>query len=107
MALVFDNNRSLFRELDKGQLADPVWYIQKCRPKLGKDFMVTARGLLTPKIQNDLKNLSGFHVRQHPDILLSQKRIALLEKMINDRLTALLWQNQTNKGGVIADMLPL
>ncbi|MDD3194167.1 MAG: HipA protein [Oscillospiraceae bacterium] len=90
MAPVFDNNRSLFPELDEGQLADPAWYIQKCRPKLGRDFVVTARGLLTPEIQNDLKNLSGFRFRQHPTIPLSQKRLALLEKMINDRLMALL-----------------
>lgn len=90
MALVFNNNRSLFPELYKGQLADQVWYIQKCRPKLGKDFMVTARGLLTPEIQNDLKNLIGFRFRQHPTFQLSQKRIALLEKIINDHLTALL-----------------
>ena len=53
---VFDNNRSLFPDLDQGQLEQPEWYLQKCKPMIGKDFLVTARGLLTPKIKSNLKN---------------------------------------------------
>lgn len=90
MSPVSDNNRSLFPELDEGQLANPWWYIRKCRPKWGKDFIVTTPALLMPEIQSDLKNLRGF--RQHPTIPLSQKRLALPEKMMNDRLAALLPQ---------------
>ena len=45
MCPVFDNNRSLFPDLDQGQLEQPDWYLNKCKPMIGKDFLVTARGL--------------------------------------------------------------
>ena len=60
MAPVFDNNRALFPELDEDQLATPDWYVEHCRPKLGRDFIITARGLITEEIRADLEKLRSF-----------------------------------------------
>lgn len=90
MAPVFDNNRALFPELDEDQLADPDWYMQKCRPKLGRDFIITARSLLTDEIRQDLKTLDGFQFRQHPMISLPQSRLKLLSELVNQRIRILL-----------------
>lgn len=90
MAPVFDNNRSLFPELDEEQLSKPEWYIGKCHPRLGKDFIVTARGLLTPEIQRDLKQLLDFSFRQHPKLPVSQDRLEALNQIVNRQLRAIL-----------------
>lgn len=90
MCPVFDNNRSLFPDLDQEQLENPDWYLQKCKPMLGKDFLVTARGLLTPKIRSDLKNLHGFKFTQHSRITAPQERLDVLSKIVNKQIIAIL-----------------
>lgn len=90
MAPVFDNNRSLFPELDDEQLKHPDWYLQKCQPRLGRDFILNARGLLTPAIAADLKNLRGFQFRQHPTISAPQARLNALSDLVNHQLKAIL-----------------
>ena len=59
-APMFDHNRSLLFDLDEDQLAKPEWYISKCRPRIGVDFIKTAKGMLTDEIRQELKNLDGF-----------------------------------------------
>lgn len=90
MAPVFDNNRSLFPELDEDQLSDPAWYISKCRPRIGKDFIVTARGLLTDAIRQDLKNLAGFQFAPHADIDIPSTRLKLLGDIVNQQIARIL-----------------
>ena len=90
MCPVFDNNRSLFPDLDQGQLENPDWYLQKCKPMIGKDFLVTARGLLTPEINSDLKNLLGFRFTQHDRITAPQERLDALSKIVNAQIKAIL-----------------
>lgn len=87
---VFDNNRSLFPDLDQTQLERPEWYLDRCKPKLGKDFITTARGLLTPEIRTDLKNLEGFQFRQHPRIGVPQERLAVLSRIVNHQIKEIL-----------------
>lgn len=60
MAPVFDNNLSLFPQLDEEKLRQPEWYLEKCRPRLGRDFVLNAKGLLTPELRAELTNLRGF-----------------------------------------------
>lgn len=55
MAPVFDNNRSLLFDLDSDQLKNMEWCIRHCAPRLGSDFIATARGLLTDDVRADLK----------------------------------------------------
>lgn len=90
MAPVFDNNRSLFPELNETELEKPEWYIRRCRPRLGKDFILTAQGLLTPEIRSDLKNLVGFRFQPHPEIRIPQARIDALSRIVNGQIQAIL-----------------
>ena len=90
MAPVFDHNRALLPELDSDQLAVPDWYIKRCRPRLGRDFLITARGLLTGEIRGDLESLRGFEFRQHPSIHAEQERVNALSKIVQDRIRLIL-----------------
>lgn len=90
MCPVFDNNRSLFPDLDQDQLEHPDWYIEHCKPMLGKDFLVTARGLLTPEIRSDLTNLHGFQFNQHAHITAPQERLDALSRIVNRQIEAII-----------------
>lgn len=89
-APVFDHNRSLLFDLDEDQLAVPDWYISKCCPRIGVDFIRTARGLLTDAIRQDLKNLDGFRFSCHPTIELPSKRLEQLSAVVGRQLHAIL-----------------
>ena len=90
MCPVFDHNRSLFPDLDQNQLEHPDWYLGKCKPMIGKDFLVNARGLLTPAIRSDLKNLLGFRFHQHNRITAPQERLDALSSIVNNQIKAIL-----------------
>ena len=90
MAPIFDNNRALFPELDEDALATPDWYIDHCRPKLGRDFIITARGLLTDEICADLEKLKGFQFSNHPKIPISEKRLELLNAIVQRQICLIL-----------------
>ena len=90
MAPVFDNNRALFPELDDTQLAAPDWYLAHCRPKLGRDFILTARGLLTDEIRDDLEKLHDFHFANHSKLPISERRLELLGDLVHHQLEQIL-----------------
>ena len=90
MAPVFDNNRALFPELDEDQLAAPDWVVEHCRPKLGRDFIITARGLLTEEIRAGLEKLRGFRFANHPQYPISENRLELLSALVQRQLKQIL-----------------
>lgn len=90
LAPVFDNNRALFPELDEDALAAPDWYIGHCRPKLGRDFIITARGLLTDEIRAELENLRDFRFANHPGLPISEKRLDLLSAIVRRQIGLIL-----------------
>lgn len=90
MAPVFDNNRALFPELDEDALSAPDWYIDHCRPKLGRDFLLTARGLLTEEIRADLEALRQFQFADHPTISISERRLELLSAIVQRQISLIL-----------------
>ncbi len=90
MAPVFDHNRSLLPQLDNDQLAMPDRYLKHCRPRLGRDFLLTARGLLTDDIRRDLKRLEGFEFRQHPAIYAEQERLDALGGIVRAQIKDIL-----------------
>ena len=63
MAPVFDNNHSLLFDLDDDQLDHAERYIPRLVPRLGTDFVIAARALLTDAICSYLVNLQGFAFR--------------------------------------------
>lgn len=90
MAPIFDNNRALFPELDEDALAAPDWYIDHCHPKLGRDFIITARGLLTDEIRADLEKLKGFQFANHPRIPINETRLELLNTIVQRQIGLIL-----------------
>ena len=90
MAPVFDHNRSLLPELDNDQLADPAWYLRRCKPRLGQDFLRNARGLLTDDIRQDLIDLKDFAFQQHPRIHAEQARLDALSKIVQEQVRLIL-----------------
>ena len=90
MCPVFDNNRSLFPDLDQNQLENPDWYIQKCKPMFGKDFIITAKNLITPEITSDLESIQGFRFAQHPKIHIPEERLTALSNLVNRQIRAIL-----------------
>lgn len=64
--------------------------IHHCAPRLGSDFIATARGLLTDVIRSDLKNLKGFRFKAHPSILLEAERLDRLNTIVQFQLDKIL-----------------
>ena len=90
MAPVFDNNRSLLFDLDNDQLKNIEWCIRHCSPRLGSDFIATARGLLTDEILPDLKNLKDFRFTSHPEISIEPERLDRLNTILQFQLDKIL-----------------
>lgn len=90
MAPVFDNNRSLLFDLDDDQLKNTEWCIRHCSPRLGSDFIATARGLLTDEILSDLKNLKDFRFTGHPQIMIESERLDRLNSILQCQLNKIL-----------------
>jgi len=90
MAPAFDHNRSLFPELDSDQLSNPDWYLKKCRPKIGTDFVLTARNLLTDEIRVDLEKLRDFSFMQHHTITAEKERLDALSAIVRGQTAMIL-----------------
>ena len=90
MAPAFDHNRSLLPALDSDQLAKPEWYLRHCKPRLGTDFLLTARGLLTEEIRRDLARLKDFTFHQHPHIHAEQERLDALSGIVQGQIRQIL-----------------
>lgn len=90
MAPVFDNNRSLLFDLDDDQLQNTAWCIRHCAPRLGTDFIATARGLLTDPIREDLLALRTFRFVPHPDIPIGPARLDRLSRIVQAQLEQIL-----------------
>ena len=90
MAPAFDHNRSLLPALDNDQLAKPEWYLRHSQPRLGTDFLLTARGLLTEEIRRDLVRLRDFTFCQHPRICAEQERLDALSNIVQGQIRQIL-----------------
>lgn len=90
MAPVYDNNRSLLFDMDNRQLQQMEWCISTCRPRLGVDFIATAKGMLTEEIRADLEPLREFQFAQHKVVSIDQKRLALLSSIVRYQVNTIL-----------------
>jgi len=83
-------NQCLFSDLDNEQLRKPEWFIKKCRPRLGKDFVLTAKNLLTDEIRGDLLKLRDFSFMQHHSIKAEPERLDALSLIVRSQADNLL-----------------
>lgn len=90
MAPVFDHNRSLLFDMDSAQLENLSWCIGTCKPRIGADFIATAKGMLTPEIRRDVEALRDFSFRQHPEIPAEQQRLDALGEVVRMQAATIL-----------------
>lgn len=90
MAPVFDHNRSLLFDMDQAQLENLPWCIGTCKPRIGTDFVATARGMLTPEICRDVEELREFSFRQHSEIRADQVRLDALSAVVRSQAERIL-----------------
>ena len=90
MAPVFDHNRSLLFDMDQAQLENLPWCIGTCKPRIGTDFIATARGMLTPEIRRDMEGLREFSFRQPPEIRADQARLDALGAIFRSQAERIL-----------------
>lgn len=90
MAPVFDNNRSLLFDLDEDQMKNREWSLRHCTPRLGTDFIATAKGILTEPLREELEALRDFSFRQHPRISAPQERLDRLTEIVRYQLERIL-----------------
>ncbi|MDO4459732.1 MAG: HipA protein [Clostridia bacterium] len=89
-APVFDNNMALFPQLDDDEVQNIDAYLRRYRPKIGGDFIKTAKALITDEIRNDLRNLRGFSFNQHERIKISEERLNALSSFMNQQIDRIL-----------------
>ena len=77
-------------DLDEDQLVKPEWYVGKCRPRIGVDFIKMAKGMLTDEIRQELKNLDGFRFVPHPTIELPKGRLEALSDVVEGQRLKIL-----------------
>ena len=90
MAPVYDNNRSLLFDLDTDQLQNIRWCTEKCSPRIGTDFITTARGMMTDEIRALLYPLREFCFTPHPRIQVEEERLSRLSKIIRTQVERIL-----------------
>ena len=90
MAPVFDHNRSLLFDMDIEQLKNLTWCIGTCRPRLGADFIATAKGMLTPEIRRELEEMQDFSFAQHPEIQAEPKCLQALGEVVRMQIRRIL-----------------
>ena len=82
MAPLFDAEQEDFDRIDA--------YLREKGPRIGDDFVETARALLYPEMRKKLQNLEGFRFERHPKYNLPEERLVCLEKVINRQIRMIL-----------------
>ncbi len=90
MAPVFDYNQALLPYAEEEELLHPEEYLKTQLPKIGNDFLQSAKAVLTPGIRADLINLHGFQFQYADSCRFDQKRVKLLEELVNKQISGIL-----------------
>ena len=93
-APIFDNGLSLFNYgMDKDDLKSvesALEYSKTRHPACYLDFISVAKEYMTDSTKGKLKNLINFKFKKHPRYNLNDKRLKILEKIIQIRVLELL-----------------
>ena len=86
-APVFDHNLSLLPYMTQEQAPDE--YIKGLSPKIGRDFVQTAKDVMTKSIRADLINLKGFKF-ENPGYGFPEWKLETLSRIVNDMIMKIL-----------------
>lgn len=92
-APLFDHGNALFNYAghdDLESLENLSTYAETLLPCVYDDFIGTAKEVLTPKHHEELRHLMNFKLKKHSRYNLPDKRLKLIEKMIQKRAQMLL-----------------
>lgn len=90
MAPLFDHNIAMLCYAEQEDFDRIDAYLREKGPRIGDDFVETARALLYPEMRKKLQNLEGFRFERHPKYNLPEERLACLEKVINRQIRMIL-----------------
>ncbi len=92
-APIFDNGLSLFNYAMDDNLKSvesAIEYSKTRHPACYADFISVAKEIMTDSTKSKLKNLINFKFKKHPRYNLNDKRLKILEKIIQIRVLELL-----------------
>ena len=92
-APLFDHGNSLFNFVALDIIDNPVAmrkYAKTLLPCVYDDFVSEAKTYLTHEQRNVLRKLLDFKFKRHPRYNLSTKRLAMMEKMVSERVMEMI-----------------
>ena len=95
-APLFDHNLSLLPYLTKDDDIDD--YISRLLPRIGTDFIGTAKQVMTKEIQSDLINLKGFKFTD-PGFGFPEWKLNVLNKLVDKNINEILGQRRVFLNG--------
>ena len=90
MAPLFDHNIAMLCYAEQEDFERIDAYLREKGPRIGDDFVETARALLYPEMRKKLQNLEGFRFERHPKHNLPEERLACLEEVVNRQIRLIL-----------------
>ena len=89
-APVFDNNMSLLARGMEDTLESDVEYVKSLGHKIGGDFVLTAKKMLTGRTRSVLHQLQDFTFTRHKSYNLSSKRLRFLDNIVCEQIRNIL-----------------
>lgn len=97
MSPIYDNNISLLPYAMASDFDDINSYMAEHNTRLGRDWVKTARRVLTSETRIELINLQGYEFKFEGDDKFTRQRAVVLSKMVNQQI-----KNILGKGEVFA-----
>ena len=89
-APVFDNNMSLLARGMEDTLESDVRYVRNLGHKIGGDFVLTAKKMLTSRTRSILHQLQDFTFTRHKSYNLPSRRLRCLDNIVCDQVRNIL-----------------
>lgn len=92
-APLFDHGNSLFNFAGKSDLVSDEAlseYVDTLLPCVYDDFIIEAKAVMTPELQEKVRHLVNFKFKKNPRYNLDNKRLKLIEKQIQKRARMLI-----------------
>ena len=89
-APVFDHNMSLLARAANDNLEAALLSVRDMGHKLGADFVMAGRAMLTSRTRELLENICDIHIKPHEVYNLPNERINFLDKAVHEQIAHIL-----------------
>ena len=90
MAPIYDNNLSLLPYAMKSDFEDIDKYLESQGPRIGGDWIRSAKSMLTPHLRSILINLKGYEFKYDGCEKFPKERVKKLEWLVNRQIDRIL-----------------